>query len=141
LETHLGAELTLAALHMALAAREVRPGLVHHSDRGVQYACGDYTSLLQEHGIGISMSRRGNPYDNDDNAQAQSFIKTLKYEEVYLNEYENLAQARSYSRHVLILVTSWKQSTIRSGCTRPWATCRPRSLRPRCYNQKMLNCL
>lgn len=90
LEPYLDARLTLAALRMALAARSIAPGLVHHSDRGVQYACGDYTRLLQEHGIVISMSRRGNPYDN---AKAESFIKTLKYEEVYLNEYETMSQA------------------------------------------------
>lgn len=76
---------------MALAAREVRPGLVHHSDRGVQYASHAYTNLLKAYGIRISMSRTGNPYDN---AQAESFIKTLKYEEVYLFEYQTLAEAR-----------------------------------------------
>jgi putative transposase len=86
----LGAELALAALRMALAARPVRPSLVHHSDRGVQYASHAYTNLLKEHGIRISMSRTGNPYDN---AQAESFIKTLKYEEVYLFEYQHIAEA------------------------------------------------
>jgi putative transposase len=65
--------------------------MVHHSDRGVQYACSEYTKLLQERGIRISMSRRGNPYDN---AQVESFIKTLKYEEVHVTEYENLHEAR-----------------------------------------------
>lgn len=88
----LEAELALAALGMALARRTVRPGLVHHSDRGVQYASEAYTNLLQDHEIRISMSRKGNPYDN---AQAESFIKTLKYEEVYLFEYENMAEARA----------------------------------------------
>lgn len=79
LEHYLEAELALAALQMALATRPIRPGLVHHSDRGVQYASRAYTDLLKAHGIQISMSRTGNPYDN---AQAESFIKTLKYEEV-----------------------------------------------------------
>ena len=65
--------------------------MVHHSDQGVQYASGDYVELLTEHGIRISMSRRGNPYDN---AQAESFIKTLKYEEVYRSEYLDFADAR-----------------------------------------------
>jgi putative transposase len=88
----LEAELTLTALRMALAARNPRPGLVHHSDRGVQYACGAYTALLAEHGVRGSMSRRGNPYDN---AFAESFIKTLKYEEVYRNEYADLAEAQA----------------------------------------------
>ena len=82
----LEAELALTALRMAVIEREPAPGLVHHSDRGVQYACGDYTDLLKEHGITISMSRKGNPYDN---AACESFMKTLKYEEVYRNEYRD----------------------------------------------------
>ncbi len=86
----LRAELTLAALRMALGQREPALGLVHHSDRGVQYACGAYTDLLHQHGLQISMSRKGNPYDN---AQAESFMKTLKYEEVYRTEYRDLAEA------------------------------------------------
>ena len=87
----LEAELTLEALRMALAKRDVGPALVHHSDRGVQYASGDYTKLLQQHGISISMSRKANPYDN---AMAESFMKALKYEEVYLFEYEDFAEAK-----------------------------------------------
>jgi len=87
----LEAELALEALRMAIARGRVAPGLVHHSDQGVQYASGDYTELLTEHGILISMSRRGNPYDN---AQAESFMKTLKYEEVYRTEYLDFAEAR-----------------------------------------------
>jgi putative transposase len=83
-------ELTLEALRMALKRRKPAAGLVHHSDRGVQYASRDYTAVLVEHGIRISMSRRGNPYDN---ALAESFIKTLKYEEVYRQEYRDLAEA------------------------------------------------
>ena len=85
-------ELTLAALRMALARRIVEPGLVHHSDRGSQYASGDYTGLLKDHGITISMSRKGNPWDN---AACESFMKTLKYEEVHRNEYRDLAEARA----------------------------------------------
>jgi transposase InsO family protein len=85
-------ELTLTALRMALARRMVQPGLVHHSDRGSQYASGDYTKLLKDHQISISMSRKGNPWDN---AACESFIKTLKYEEVYRNEYRDLAEARA----------------------------------------------
>jgi transposase InsO family protein len=87
----LEAELTVAALRKALAARRIQPGLVHHSDRGVQYASIEYTNLLKDHGIQISMSRRGNPYDN---AQAESFMKTLKYEEVYRSEYRDEQEAR-----------------------------------------------
>ncbi len=85
-------ELTLAALRRALARRMVQPGLVHHSDRGSQYASGDYTDLLKQHGITISMSRKGNPWDN---AACESFMKTLKYEEVHRNEYRDLAEARA----------------------------------------------
>jgi transposase InsO family protein len=82
-------ELTLSALRMALSRRAVGPGLVHHSDRGSQYASGDYTGLLQENGVQISMSRKGNPWDN---AACESFMKTLKYEEVNRNEYRDLAE-------------------------------------------------
>ena len=85
-------ELTLAALRMALRYRNVQPGLVHHSDRGSQYASNDYTDLLKAHGIQISMSRKGNPWDN---AAVESFMKTLKYEEVLRNEYRDLADART----------------------------------------------
>jgi transposase InsO family protein len=85
-------ELTLSALRMALSRRVIEPGLVHHSDRGSQYASGDYTGLLKENGIDISMSRKGNPWDN---AACESFMKILKYEEVHRNEYRDLAEARS----------------------------------------------
>lgn len=85
-------ELTSAALRMALARRVVQPGLVHHSDRGSQYASGDYTDLLKEHKIDISMSRKANPWDN---AACESFMKTLKYEEVHRSEYRNLGEAHA----------------------------------------------
>jgi transposase InsO family protein len=91
MDSTLGAQLTVAALQKALAQRTITPNLVHHSDRGTQYAANIYTNLLKEQGIRISMSRSGNPYDN---ARAERFIKTLKYEEIYLNEYEHLAEAR-----------------------------------------------
>lgn len=103
----LEAELTLAALRMAVADRQPGPGLVHHSDRGVQYAARAYTEVLDGRGIGISMSRKGNPYDN---AFCESFMKTLKHEEVYRNEYRDLKDAaacigdfleRVYNRHRL----------------------------------------
>lgn len=83
--------LTLAALRMALSRRTVTPALVHHSDRGVQYASGDYTQLLKDHDIRISMSRKANPWDN---AACESFMKTLKCEEVYRTEYRDQAEAR-----------------------------------------------
>lgn len=90
---HLQASLALEALEMALQTREVIPGgLVHHSDRGVQYACGDYIGRLQAQGILPSMSRAGCPYDN---AMAESFMKTLKAEEVDGAGYRDLAQAKA----------------------------------------------
>lgn len=98
LEAYLDAELALAALRMALESRVVGPGLIHHSDRGVQYASAEYTELLEAFGIRVSMSRRGNPYDN---AQCERFMRTLKYEEVYLSEYETRAEARASIRHFL----------------------------------------
>ncbi len=84
----------LDALHMALNARK-HLGLektIHHSDQGVQYACTDYVELLEQHSLLSSMSEAGNPYEN---AFAESFNKTLKCEEVYLNEYESFADAYS----------------------------------------------
>jgi putative transposase len=87
----LEAELAASALRMALFARRPAPGLVHHSDRGIQYASGSYTELLKDREITISMSRKGNPYDN---AACESFMKTLKYDEVYRNEYRDFEEAR-----------------------------------------------
>lgn len=84
--------LTLEALDMALAQRRPRAGLVHHSDRGVQYACGAYVQRLESQEITLSMSRPGNPWDN---AWAESFMKTLKAEEVDGQNYRNLAHAKS----------------------------------------------
>jgi putative transposase len=93
MEDHLRASLALDALQMALDRREVvAGGLVHHSDRGVQYACGDYIARLEAAGIQPSMSRAGCPYDN---AMAESFMKTLKWEEVDASKYQDLVHARS----------------------------------------------
>jgi len=92
LDMHLRASLATTALKMAIEARRPAPdSLIHHSDRGVQYACGEYTVLLEAHGIQPSMSRVGNPYDN---AKAESFMKTLKQEEVDGRDYRDLSQAR-----------------------------------------------
>jgi putative transposase len=85
-------KLTMSAVRMALSRRIVEPGLVHHSDRGSQYASLDYTELLKANGIKISMSRKANPWDN---AACESFMKTLKYEEVHRNEYRDLAEANA----------------------------------------------
>ena len=106
LERTLEDELTLAALRMALAHRVVGPGLVHHSDRGSQYASNDYTDLLTDNGIHISMSRKGNPWDN---AACESFMKTLKYEEVHRNEYRDLAEARASIHEFLESVYNQKR--------------------------------
>ncbi len=92
LSRSLHAEFVVGALTMAFETRTVQSGLIHHSDRGAQYACEQYTELLHNRGITISMSRKGNPYDN---ATLESFMKTLKAEEVYLNEYETEQDARS----------------------------------------------
>lgn len=99
-------DLTIAALQMAMRRRSPPPGLVHHSDRGVQYASHAYTGLLKENGIEISMSRKGNPYDN---AACESFMKTLKYEEVYRQEYRDLAEARRSIEHFLEKVYNEKR--------------------------------
>ena len=106
LSRYLDTDLCLRALQMALETRIVAPGLVHHSDRGVQYASDRYTALLRKNGITISMSRSGNPYDN---ARAESFMKTLKYEEVLINEYNSLDDARKSICHFLEIVYNQKR--------------------------------
>ena len=88
----LDASLTLEALRMAVTERQPGPGVIHHSDQGVQYASTEYTEELKALGFQISMSRRGNPYDN---ATMESFFKTLKQEEVYLYEYETIDDVRA----------------------------------------------
>ena len=92
LDRTLANRLTIAALERAIAQRQPRPGLVHHSDRGLQYARGEYVAVLEKYGIVPSMSRPANPYDN---ASCESFIKTLKREEIYTNRYDNLEQLRT----------------------------------------------
>jgi len=88
----LTSRLATAALQQAIAKRQPRPGLIHHSDRGVQYASGEYVAILNQHQMIPSMSRPANPYDN---ASCESFMKTLKREEIYANAYENLEQLRA----------------------------------------------
>jgi hypothetical protein len=91
---------------MALKGRNVEPKLVHHSDRGVQYASNEYTDLLKANQIEISMSRKANPWDN---AACESFMKTLKYEEVLRSEYRNLPEARASIREFLEKVYNEKR--------------------------------
>jgi putative transposase len=85
-------ELALAALQMAVGLRRPGPGLIHHSDQGVQYACGDFQRLLAGHQMVPSMSRRGNPYDN---AVAESFFRTLKVELIYRRRFRTRAEAKA----------------------------------------------
>jgi transposase InsO family protein len=90
LSTRIDSNLALGALEEAAATRDVKPGLIHHSDRGVQYASTAYTDRLLSLGMQISMSAKGNAYDN---AKAESFFKTLKQEEVYLKHYQTFEEA------------------------------------------------
>ena len=106
LDRHLLTELPLTALRRALRTRQVSAGLVHHSDRGVQYAATDYVSLLVKHRIRISMSRTGNPYDN---AKAERFMRTLKHEEVFLSDYQTLTEARASIKHFINKVYNRKR--------------------------------
>ncbi len=92
LERTLASRLPIAALEHAIAERQPPPGLVHHSDRGVQYASGDYVRILRKHQMIPSMSRPANPYDN---ASCESFMKTLKREEIYANQYQDLDHLRA----------------------------------------------
>jgi transposase InsO family protein len=106
LSEQIDAELTLAALRMALEERGSVRGCIHHSDRGVQYACHAYVEELQAAGMPISMARKGNPYDN---AAAESFMKTLKYEEVYLWDYQSLEDVKSRVPYFLQQVYNQKR--------------------------------
>jgi transposase InsO family protein len=93
LDERIDSGLTIAALRQAIDAREPKPGLVHHSDRGVQYASNAYVDLLGAHGLVPSMSRAGNPYDN---ARCESFMKTLKQEEIYTRRYRDRADLEAH---------------------------------------------
>jgi putative transposase len=94
----LHAPLAIAALDMAIARRKPAPGLVHHSDRGVQYASDEYVARLRDHGLVASMSRLGNPYDN---AKCESFMKTLKQEEIYTRQYRDQADLEAHMEQFL----------------------------------------
>lgn len=97
----LAAELALGALRMALAARRPAPGLLHHSDRGVQYACGAYRQLLEANGLRASMSRKGNCWDN---AVAESFFATLEWELIARHDWRSPAEAR---RDIFAYIETW----------------------------------
>jgi putative transposase len=98
LDRTLAARLAVTALERAITGRQPQPGLVHHSDRGIQYASHDYVALLEKHTITPSMSRPANPYDN---ASCESFMKTLKQEEIYCNEYRDLQELEAHLQQFL----------------------------------------
>jgi putative transposase len=98
LDDSLATPLSLAALRQAIQLRQPAPGLVHHSDRGLQYACKEYVTVLLDHHIAPSMSRPGNPYDN---AKCESFMKTLKQEEIHTREYRDRADLEAHIGHFL----------------------------------------
>ncbi len=92
LDRTLASRLTMGALEQAIEKRQPEPGLVHHSDRGLQYACAEYVAIIEKHRMVPSMSRPANPYDN---ASCESFMKTLKREEIYANKYDDLEHLRA----------------------------------------------
>jgi len=102
----LDSELTLAALKSALKARKPPGGCIHHSDRGVQYACDEYVKALKENHFHLSMGRKGNPYDN---AMMESFFKSLKLEEVYIYEYRDFQEAKERIGYFLEVVYNQKR--------------------------------
>lgn len=106
LSRRLDSQLALDALTQALAARQPEAGFIHHSDRGVQYASHAYVQCLQQAGAQISMSARGTPLDN---AQAESFIKTVKVEEVYVQSYQTFEEAQAHLAHFLEEVSNQKR--------------------------------
>jgi transposase InsO family protein len=106
ISTTIDTSLTLKALRMAIAGRDPGPGVVHHSDQGVQYASTKYVEELKSHGFEISMARVGNPYEN---ARMESFFKTLKYEEVYLWEYRTPGDVLERLPHFLEEVYNQKR--------------------------------
>lgn len=106
LSRSLETSLALGALERALRSRTVRPGLIHHSDQGVQYASAAYVARAKQAGLTLSMSRRGRPTDNP---QAESFFRTLKVEQVYLNEYVDIDDARRQIRRFIDHVYNQKR--------------------------------
>ena len=107
LSSRLCRQLVLDAFDMAVGRRRPGPGLIHHSDRGVQYACGDFQKLLKRHGMVPSMSRKGDPYDN---AVAESFFRTLKVELVYQRRFRTRAEAKAaIVEYIELFYNSWRR--------------------------------
>jgi putative transposase len=106
LSAHIDTDLTLAALERAIASRQPAPGLIHHSDHGVQYASTRYVDRLEQLGAQISMAAIGHVYEN---ALAESFFATLKREEVYVHEYRTLAEAEANLEHFIDAVYNHKR--------------------------------
>jgi len=107
LSSRLNRQLALDALEMAAGLRRPGAGLIHHSDRGVQYACGDFQKLLKRHGMVASMSRKGDPYDN---AVAESFFRTLKVELVYLRRFRTRAEAKAaIVEYIELFYNRWRR--------------------------------
>ena len=120
LNRSLRSTVAVDALQQAIDKRKPLPGLVHHSDRGVQYASHDYIELLRKHGATCSMSRVGNPYDN---ARCESFLKTLKQEEIYCREYRDLddlrrSQQRFHRRILQPPAPAFRARLCFAGCLR-----------------------
>jgi putative transposase len=113
---HMDAELCLAALKIALETRQPPAECIHHSDRGVQYACQEYVAMLEGANMKISMSRTGNPYDN---AHMESFFKTLKYEEVHLSNYETYDDVLEQLPHFIEEVYNKKTIAFGPGVLTP----------------------
>jgi transposase InsO family protein len=126
LSKNIDTSLTKAALEMAIETRRPAPSLIHHSDQGVQYAAHDYVELLESHDIAISMSAKGNPYEN---AKAESFFATLKREEVYLYEYETYPEARARIHEFIEKVYNQKRLHSSLGYVSPNEFERQKSLR------------
>jgi putative transposase len=93
LDRTLAARVAVSALRQAVARRQPPPGVVHHSDQGIQYACADYVAELKANRMVASMSRPANPYDN---AVCESFLKTLKQEEIYCNQYRDFEELSAH---------------------------------------------
>lgn len=128
----LDTSLTLEALRMAVARRQIGPGVIHHSDQGVQYASGEYVNELKRHGFLISMARTGNPYDN---ATMESFFKTLKHEEVNLCQCETYRDVLTRLPHFLemsIITRDFTQLlvTVRQMNSRRYCLIRSKTKRP-----------